>query len=195
MPNETKTNVQLTQQRFVGLGSTFPVFKKKAVVSTEKGKEFAELSSLDLTNKPGQWTVMFWWPKDFTFVCPTEIAAFNNAMGEFKDRSTQLIGASTDSEFVHLAWRKDHSDLKDLRFPMLADTSKSLAEELGILTADEKVAYRVTYIIDPDGVIRWVSAYDLSVGRNVEEVLRVLDALQTDELCPCNWQKGEATLN
>ncbi len=195
MPNETKTNVQLAQQRFVGLGSTFPVFKKKAVVSTEKGKEFADVSSLDLTNKPGQWTVMFWWPKDFTFVCPTEIAAFNNAVDDFKDRSTQLIGASTDSEFVHLAWRKDHSDLKDLRFPMLADTSKSLAEELGILTAEEKVAYRVTYIIDPDGVIRWVSAYDLSVGRNVEEVLRVLDALQTDELCPCNWQKGEATLN
>lgn len=190
---ETKT--QLAPQRMVGLGSTFPVFKKKAVMSTEKGKEFGEVSSADLTNKPGQWTVLFWWPKDFTFVCPTEIAAFNKAVGEFKDRHTQVIGASTDSEYVHLAWRKDHADLKDLQFPMLADTSKSLAEELGILTVEEKVAYRVTYIIDPDGIVRWVSAYDLSVGRNVEEVLRVLDALQTDELCPCNWTKGEATLN
>jgi peroxiredoxin (alkyl hydroperoxide reductase subunit C) len=195
MATETKAQVQLSHQRFVGLGSKFPIFKKTAVVSTEKGKEFAEITSEELTSKPGQWTVMFWWPKDFTFVCPTEIAAFNKAVGEFKDRSTQLIGASTDSEFVHLAWRKDHADLKDLKFPMLADTSKSLAEELGILTVEEKVAYRVTYIIDPDGMIRWVSAYDLSVGRNVEEVLRVLDALQTDELCPCNWTKGEATLN
>jgi alkyl hydroperoxide reductase subunit AhpC len=195
MSNETKASVQMTQQRIVGLGSRFPVFKKKAVVSTEKGKEFTDITSDDLTNKPGQWTVMFWWPKDFTFVCPTEIAGFNKAINEFKDRNAQVIGASTDSEFVHLAWRKDHADLKDLKFPMLADTSKSLAEELGILTADEKVAYRVTYIIDPDGIIRWVSAYDLSVGRNVDEVLRVLDALQTDELCPCNWTKGEATLN
>ncbi len=188
-------NIQMAERRMVGLGSRFPIFKKKAVVSTEKGKEFSEMTSDSITGKAGQWTVMFWWPKDFTFVCPTEIAAFNKAIGEFKDRNTQLIGASTDSEFVHLAWRKDHADLKGLKFPMLADTSKSLAEDLGILTEDEKVAYRVTYIIDPDGIVRWVSAYDLNVGRNVEEVLRVLDALQTDELCPCNWTKGEATLN
>lgn len=179
----------------VGLGSKFPIFKKTACVSTEKGKEFAEINSDSLTNTLGRWTVMFWWPKDFTFVCPTEIAAFNKANGEFKDRNAQLIGASTDSEFVHLAWRRDHKDLHDLQFPMLADTSKSLSEELGILTRDEKVAYRVTYIIDPDGMVRWVSAYDLSVGRSVDEVLRVLDALQTDELCPCNWTKGEETLN
>ncbi len=192
---DMKDQVQLAPQRMVGLGSKFPIFKKKTCVSTEKGKEFAQISSDDLTNTPGRWTVMFWWPKDFTFVCPTEIAAFNKAVGEFKDRNAQLIGASTDSEFVHVAWRRDHADLKDLKFPMLADTSKSLSEELGILTADEKVAYRVTYIIDPDGLVRWVSAYDLSVGRSVEEVLRVLDALQTDELCPCNWTKGEATLN
>jgi peroxiredoxin (alkyl hydroperoxide reductase subunit C) len=105
-----------------------------------------------------------------------------------------LIGASTDTEFVHAAWRRDHNDLRDLKFPMLADTSKSLAEELGILSAEEKVAYRVTYIVDPEGIIRWVCVNDLSVGRNVNEVLRVLDALQTDELCPCNWVKGEATL-
>jgi alkyl hydroperoxide reductase subunit AhpC len=192
---DAKAQVQIAQQRMVGLGSKFPLFKKKACVSTEKGKEFAEITSDDLVNTPGRWTVMFWWPKDFTFVCPTEIAAFNKAVGEFKDRNTQLIGASTDSEYVHAAWRRDHADLKDLKFPMLADTSKSLSEELGILTAGEKVAYRATYIIDPEGMVRWVSAYDLSVGRSVEEVLRVLDALQTDELCPCNWTKGEATLN
>ena len=178
----------------ISLGSQFPEFKKTAVVSTEKGKEFADLTSED-HKKDGQWMVMFWYPKDFTFVCPTEIAEFNKNAGEFRDRDTLLIGASTDSEFVHLAWRKDHEDLRDLRFPLLADTSKSLAEALDILEPDEKIAYRATFIVDPDGIVRWVSANDLSVGRNVKEVLRVLDALQTDELCPCNWEKGQDTLN
>jgi peroxiredoxin (alkyl hydroperoxide reductase subunit C) len=143
----------------------------------------------------GKWTVLFWWPKDFTFVCPTEIAEFDKHNDDFKQRNTVLLGASTDSEFVHLAWRLNHEDLKNLSFPMIADTSKSLAEELGILEANEKIAYRATYIIDPQGIIRWLSVYDLSVGRNVNEVIRVLDALQTDELTPCGWQKGEATLS
>jgi len=177
----------------VSIGSRFPAFKKKAVVSIEKGKEFAEISLEDNISK-GLWTVMFWWPKDFTFVCPTEIAEFNNNYSEFRDRDTRLIGASTDTEFVHAAWRRNHDDLRDLKFPMLADTSKSLAEELGILEPNEKIAYRATFIIDPTGIIRWVSVNDLSVGRNVKEVIRVLDALQTDELCPCNWVKGEETL-
>jgi peroxiredoxin (alkyl hydroperoxide reductase subunit C) len=181
------------QQRMLGIGSEFPSFEKKAVVSLEKGKEFYTISSED-HKKAGKWMVMFWWPKDFTFVCPTEIAEFNKNAHEFADRDAVLLGASTDSEFVHLAWRNNHDDLRNLRFPMIADTSKSLAEELGILEANEKIAYRVTYIIDPQGVIRWVASYDLNVGRNVPEVLRVLDALQTDELCPCNWKKGEETL-
>ncbi len=182
------------QNRMLSLGEQFPEFKKTAVVSLEKGNEFYEITSQDHINA-GKWLVMFWWPKDFTFVCPTEIAEFNKKNQDFKDRDAILIGASTDSEFVHLAWRQNHEDLRGLKFPMLADTSKSLAEDLGILEADEKVAYRVTYIVDPQGIVRWVCANDLSVGRSVSEVIRVLDALQTDELCPCNWQKGEATLN
>jgi lipoyl-dependent peroxiredoxin subunit C len=177
----------------LSLGSQFPDFNKKAVVSTEKGKEFYDLSSEEIKGS-GKWMVMFWWPKDFTFVCPTEIAEFNNHYTDFADRDALVIGASTDSEFVHVAWRRNHDDLRNLQFPMLADTSKSLAEELGILEQNEKVAYRATFVVDPQGVIRWVSLYDLNVGRNVKEVLRVLDALQTDELCPCNWQKGEETL-
>ncbi|MDJ1466465.1 peroxiredoxin [Cytophagaceae bacterium DM2B3-1] len=181
------------QNRMLSIGEKFPEFKKTAVVSLEKGNEFYEITSQDHINA-GKWLVMFWWPKDFTFVCPTEIAEFNKKNQDFKDRDAILIGASTDSEFVHLAWRQNHDDLRGLKFPMLADTSKSLAEELGILEANEKIAYRVTYIVDPQGIVRWVSANDLSVGRNVGEVIRVLDALQTDELCPCNWQKGEATL-
>lgn len=176
---------------FVTVGGQFPQFSKKAVVSLEKGKEFKVISNEDIQ---GKWTVMFWWPKDFTFVCPTEIAEFNKNWSNFDDRNTRLLGASTDSEYVHLAWRKDHEDLRDLRFPMIADTSKSLAESLGILEPKEKIAYRATFIIDPEGIIRWVNINDLSVGRNVGEVLRVLDALQTDELCPCNWNKGEETL-
>lgn len=179
--------------RILSVGAEFPQFTKKAVVSIEKGQEFFDITSND-HRSGNKWMVMFWWPKDFTFVCPTEIAEFNKHYSDFADRDTMLVGASTDSEFVHLAWRKDHTDLKELRFPMLADTSKSLAEELGILEASERVAYRVTYIVDPQGIIRWVSVNDLNVGRNVNEVLRVLDALQTDELCPCNWTKGQETI-
>jgi len=179
--------------RILSVGSKLPEFSKTAVVSLEKGKEFATITSED-HKKDGKWLVLFWWPMDFTFVCPTEIAEFNKAYGEFSDRDTQLVGASTDSEFVHMAWRNNHDDLRGLKFPMLADTSKSLAEELGILEATQKVAYRATYIVDPEGTIRFVSVNDLSVGRNVKEVIRVLDALQTDELCPCNWEKGQATI-
>ena len=176
---------------FVTVGMKFPEFKKKSVVSIENGKEFQTIGN-DTIN--GKWTVMFWWPKDFTFVCPTEIAEFNKNFNNFQDRDTMLLGASTDTEHVHLAWRKHHADLKDLKYPMIADTSKSLAEELGILNEGERVAYRATYIIDPTGIVRWVNINDLSVGRNVDEVLRVLDALQTDELCPCNWTPGQETL-
>jgi alkyl hydroperoxide reductase subunit AhpC len=132
----------------LGLGKKFPAFKKQAVVSLEKGKEFYEITSEDHINAD-KWMVMFWWPKDFTFVCPTEIAAFNAKFEDFADRDAVLLGASTDSEFVHLAWRNNHDDLRGLQFPMIADTSKSLAEELGILEENEKIAYRVTYIVDP----------------------------------------------
>lgn len=179
-------------KNFVTVGMPFPRFNKKAVTSIEKDKEFKNISNEDFA---GKWAVMFWWPKDFTFVCPTEIAEFNKNYSNFDDRDTLLYGASTDSEYVHLAWRKDHDDLRNLRFPMIADTSKSLAEELGILNDDERIAYRATFIIDPQGIVRWVSINDLGVGRNVNEVLRVLDALQTDELCPCNWKRGEETLS
>lgn len=177
----------------LSVSSKFPEFKKKAVVSIIPGKEFTDVTS-DEHKKAKKWMVMFWYPKDFTFVCPTEITEFNNKFHDFESRNTLLIGASTDSEFVHLAWRNQHPDLKNLKFPLLADTSKSLSEALGILESEEKIAYRVTYIVDPEGSIRWVCANDLSIGRNVDEVIRVLDALQTGKLTPCNWQKGKPTL-
>ncbi|MCH7723868.1 MAG: peroxiredoxin [Bacteroidetes bacterium] len=179
--------------KILSIGDKFPEYKKTAVVSIEAGKEFAEITSEDHKDE-NKWMVMFWYPKDFTFVCPAEIAEFSNKNDEFEKKNTMLIGASTDSEFVHLAWKNDHPDLKDLKMPLLADTSKSLGKDLGILEAEEKIAYRATSIVDPEGKIRWASVNELSVGRNVNEVLRVLDALQTGGLTPCNWEPGQKTL-
>jgi lipoyl-dependent peroxiredoxin subunit C len=173
------------------VGDRFPQYSLKAVVSTDPKTAFAQIGN---SSFPGRWTVVFFWPKDFTFVCPTEIAAFGALNEDFADRDTQVLGVSTDSEFVHLAWRRDHADLKSLPFPMLADIKRELSTALGVLDKEEGVALRATFIVDPEGIIRFVSVNDLSVGRNPQEVLRVLDALQTDELCPCNWQKGEQTL-
>ena len=173
------------------IGARLPAFDLAAVVDLDPKTAFTRI---DATSDAGKWKVLFFWPKDFTFVCPTEIAAFGKLAGEFADRDSQLLGVSTDSEFVHLAWRKDHQDLRSLPFPMLSDIKRELSLALGILDRQEGVCLRATFIVDPEGIIRFVSVNDLSVGRNPQEVLRVLDALQTDELCPCNWQKGEDVL-
>ena len=175
----------------LGVGQKFPSFSMQATVSLEKGKTFRTITDDDY---PDQWKVYFFWPKDFTFVCPTEIAAFGKLHRDFADRDAQVLGGSTDSEFVHLAWRQNHPDLKTLPFPMLADIKRELCEALGILDPQEGVAQRATFLVDPHNIIRFVAVNDLSVGRNPQEVLRVLDALQTDELCPCNWHKGEEVL-
>jgi len=166
----------------------FPHFKLQAAVSIEPGKEFQQITDKDFA---GKWLVLFAWPMDFTFVCPTEIAEFGNRNADFRQRSAQVLGLSTDTHFVHLAWRKNHPALRDLPFPMLADTRRELSSALGILHPTEGVDLRATYIVDPQGVIRWASVNDLKVGRNVDEVLRVLDALQTDQLCACNWKPGD----
>ena len=176
----------------LSVGENFPDFNLNAVVDLDPKKAFEQITE---QSYPGKWKVVFFWPMDFTFVCPTEIAAFGKLNQEFADRDAQLLGASIDSEFVHLAWRNNHADLKDLPFPMLSDIKRDLCGELGILDEKAGVAQRATFIVDPENIIRFIYVTDLSVGRNPQEVLRVLDALQTDELCPCNWQKGEATLN
>jgi len=175
----------------LGVGDTFPQFSLDATVSTDPKSAFKTITDKDYK---GKWKVYFFWPKDFTFVCPTEIAAFGKLNSDFADRDAQILGGSTDSEFVHLAWRTHHADLKDLPFPMLADIKRELCESLGILDRKAGVAQRATFVVDPEGIIRFVSVNDLSLGNNPQEVLRVLDALQTDELFPCNWQKGEAVL-
>ena len=174
-----------------GVGQRFPEFALTGVVSSDAARAFQPFTHESF---PGKWQVVFFWPKDFTFVCPTEIAAFGKLDKEFRARDAQLLGVSIDSEFVHLAWRREKQELKDLPFPMLSDIKRELSAALGILDPQAGVAQRATYIVDPEGVIRFVYITDLSVGRSPEEVLRVLDALQTDELCPCNWQKGEETL-
>ena len=147
----------------LGVGSRFPAFSVQATVSTEKGKAFQTITDEDFKE---QWKVYFFWPKDFTFVCPTEIAAFGKLNREFQDRDAQILGGSTDSEFVHLAWRQHHPDLKDLPFPMLADVKRELCTALGILDPQEGVAQRATFIVDPHHTIRFVSVNDLYVGRN-----------------------------
>ena len=175
------------------IGEKFPQYSLTATISTDKDEAKAFTTITDESYK-GKWKLYFFWPKDFTFVCPTEIAAFGKLNGEFSDRDCQVLGASTDNEYVHAAWRTHHADLKDLPFPMLSDIRHELSLALGILDKKAGVAQRATFIVDPENVIRFIYVTDLSVGRNPQEVLRVLDALQTDELCPCNWQKGEATL-
>lgn len=177
------------------VGQSFPQFDLSAVVPGDVSGEPKDIFARTTERSDeGKWRIVFFWPKDFTFVCPTEIAAFGRLNGEFEDRDAVVYGVSTDSDYVHLAWRRSHPDLKALPFAMLSDIKRELAAELGILDANEGVALRATFIVDPEGIIRFVSVNDLSVGRNPQEVLRVLDALQTDELCPCNWQKGEPVL-
>ncbi|MBT4989385.1 MAG: peroxiredoxin [Rickettsiales bacterium] len=177
------------------IGDQFPAFSLKAV-KPGGYPESVNDAFTDINNQTynGKWQVIFFWPKDFTFVCPTEIAAFAALNDAFSDRDAVLLGASTDSEFVHLAWKKHQAELNNLPIPMLADVGAVLSNDLGILSKEALVANRATFIIDPNGIIRFASVTDLSVGRNPDEVLRVLDALQTEGLCPCNWKKGEDTI-
>lgn len=175
----------------LGVGQKFPEFAMKATVSNDIANAFVDVTNETYKDK---WLVVFFWPKDFTFVCPTEIAEFGKLTKEFADRDAQVLGASVDSEFVHLAWRQHKEELNALPFPMLADVKRELSNALGIIDPAEGVSQRATYVVDPQGIVRFVMVTDLSVGRNVKEVLRVLDALQTDELCPCNWNKGDEVI-
>jgi peroxiredoxin (alkyl hydroperoxide reductase subunit C) len=171
------------------IGDTLPAFSLSSVESLNG--TFVTRTERDW---PGRWLVLFSWPMDFTFVCPTEIAEFSRRAADFADRDAQVVGFSSDSAFVHLAWRNNHADLKNLAIPMLADVKRELSTALGILHKVDGVPLRATFIVDPNGVIRHVSVNDLDVGRNVDETMRILDAFQTGELCPCNWKQGEATL-
>jgi peroxiredoxin (alkyl hydroperoxide reductase subunit C) len=145
----------------------------------------------------GKWKVIVYYPKDFTFVCPTEIVAYDKLNGDFADRDAVLLIGSTDNEFCKLAWRNAHEDLKKTNSWSFADVARgelSLADQLGIFYEPAGAALRATFIVDPDNVIQHVTVNNLDVGRNPDEALRVLDALQTGELCPCSRPIGGATL-
>ncbi|WP_330229623.1 peroxiredoxin [Nocardia sp. NBC_00508] len=181
------------------IGDQFPAYNLTAVIGGDLSKVDAQqpddyFTRITSDDHAGKWRIIFFWPKDFTFVCPTEIAAFGKLNDEFEDRDAQVLGASVDNEFVHFQWRAQHEDLKTLPFPMLSDLKRELAAGAGVLNADG-VADRATFIVDPNNEIQFVSVTAGSVGRNVDEVLRVLDALQSDELCACNWKKGDPTIN
>ena len=150
----------------------------------------------EITEKsfPGKWKVIYFWPKDFTFVCPTEIVGFDKLAKQFAERDAILMGGSTDNEFSKLGWRREHKDLSKLGHYSFADVTGSLVDQLGVRDRKEGVALRATFIVDPDNNIQHVSVNNLNVGRNPEEVLRILDGLQTDELCPCYRPAGGATL-
>jgi len=172
------------------VGDKFPEFACQACTGNNAKTDLKMITSSD---DDGQWKLFLFYPKDFTFVCPTELVEFGNAINEFKDRDTVVYGASTDNEFSHLAWRQSHEDLHSLPYALLA--AQKLAADLDVLDRTENVALRATFIVDPHGVIQHATVNNLSCGRNVKEALRVLDAIQSDELCPCNWEKGQETIS
>ncbi|WP_108663501.1 peroxiredoxin [Acuticoccus kandeliae] len=180
----------------LGIGDKLPEFSVTGVKPgfnnhTENGESAFE--PITETSFEGKWKIIFFYPKDFTFVCPTEIAEFARLSGDFEDRDAVVMGGSTDNEFVKLAWRRDHPDLDKLPIWSFADTNGSLVDGLGVRSPDG-VAYRYTFVVDPDNTIQHVYATNLNVGRAPKDTLRVLDALQTDELCPCNREVGGLTL-
>jgi peroxiredoxin (alkyl hydroperoxide reductase subunit C) len=165
-----------------------PTFTAQALV----GREFKPVSLEDFKNK---WVLLLFYPMDFTFVCPTELLGLSEKHAEFQQRECEVLGCSTDSVYSHLGWVKADPRLANLKYPLLADITKGIARSYGVLLEDEGIALRGAFLIDPEGVLRWMEVNDLNVGRNIDEILRVLDALKTGGLCPCNWKPGEATLS
>ncbi len=169
------------------VGRPAPSFKMKTALGD--GKDFGEVS---VENYKGKWLVMFFYPLDFTFVCPTEITGYSKRYDDFKKENAEIIGISTDSEHSHKAWI--NGDLGQLNFPLASDITKSVSRDYGVLLEEEGIALRGLYIIDPEGTVRYSVIHDLNVGRSVEETLRVLKALKTGGLCPIDWEEGEQLL-
>jgi len=177
---------------------------KFAVTGVNPGKD--DFFTITEESFPGKWKVIVYYPKDFTFVCPTEIVAYDKLAQDFADRDAVLLTGSTDNEFCKLAWQAAHEDLKKIKHIQFADTQRptysveqgshnlSLVEQLGVFYAPAGAALRATFIIDPDNVIQHVTVNNLNVGRSSEETLRILDALQTGEKCACNRAVGGETL-
>ena len=181
----------------LGVGQKLPDFKITGVkpgFNTHEENGVSAFEKLTQDSFPGKWKVIFFYPKDFTFVCPTEIAEFARLARDFEDRDTVVMGGSTDNEFSKLAWRRDHADLDRLPIWNFADPGGRFARQLGVLDEEEGVAQRATFVVDPHNVIQHVYVTNLNVGRAPADTLRVVDALQTDELCACNRQVGGEVL-
>ncbi len=174
------------------IGDKFPAYSVTAVVNVGSSMAFQPTTN---ESSKGKWKVYFFYPKDFTFVCPIEHSGFNKLLPEFESRNCKVYGASTDNPYVHVAWRGSKEHLKDLNYPLISDQTRELSQNLGIIDRVEGVCLRATFIVDPDETIRYVAVNDLGVGRSPEEVLRVLDGLQNGGLIPCNWNKGDETLS
>jgi len=149
-------------------------------------------TSVDLSSYRGRWVVLFFYPLDFTFICPTEITAFSSRFDAFQKLDCDVLGVSTDSEHSHKAWCE--SSLGKLRFPLIADKNHAISRDYNVLIEEEGISLRATFIIDPEGVLRWANVHDNTVGRSTDEILRALTALQTGELCPVDWKPGDKTL-
>jgi peroxiredoxin (alkyl hydroperoxide reductase subunit C) len=172
-----------------------PDFKATAVLPDSTFKD------IKLSDYKGKWVVLFFYPLDFTFVCPTEIIAFSDKIKDFHGIGAEVLGVSVDSHFSHLAWRntaRKDGGLGDLGYPLVADLNKSIARDYGVLIEDAGIALRGLFIIDPEGIIRAATVHDLPVGRNVDEAIRVIKAFQFvakhGEVCPANWTEGKATM-
>ncbi len=168
----------------VQIGKPAPEFKAQAVVD-------GKVKEVSLKEYRGKWVVLFFYPLDFTFVCPTEIQGFNQKHDAFKKLNTVVLGASVDSVYSHLDWLKD---LGKLSFPLVSDLTKRISSDYGILMEEKGISFRGAFIIDPEGILKSYVVNDLAVGRNVDEILRTLQAFQTGELCPVGWTPGEKTL-
>lgn len=176
------------------VGKLAPHFEMDAVMPN---KEFKKIS-LKENMENGKWTILFFYPMDFTFVCPTEITALSDRYDEFEDLDAVVIGASTDTIHTHLAWIKTdrkQNGLGDLSYPLAADTNHAVSREYGVLIEEDGIALRGLFIINPEGEMKYSVVNHNDIGRDVDETLRVLQALQTGGLCPANWKPGQATLN
>ncbi|MFQ5956265.1 MAG: peroxiredoxin [Candidatus Brocadiales bacterium] len=171
----------------VKVGQKAPDFEETAYT---KG----DFKTVKLSDYKGKWVVLFFYPLDFTFICPTEIEAFAQMENDFNKLNAVVLGASTDSQFSHKAWFESDSRLKAVKYPVIADTAHRLSSAYGVLKQDLGVALRGSFIIDPEGTLRYAVVSDLSVGRSIRETLRALQALQTGELCPVQWEPGQKTL-
>ena len=169
------------------VGKQAPDFKFNAV--TGNGEEFVQIK---LDDYKGKWLVLFFYPLDFTFVCPTEITGYSKQIDKFKELGAEVLGVSVDSEHSHKAWI--NSSLGQINFPLASDMTKKVSDDYGVLIEEEGIALRGLFIINPEGVLQYSVVHDLNVGRSVDETLRVLQALQTGGLCPMDWEVGEDLL-